>query len=363
MKFLSDLLERWKSTGVRPPNAETNEQGWVSIQRPDGSRMTVDPEMVEYLEHRGPAPTQDSLAMMLVRTGRVQVVRGGFSDHEVLLDVSDPISLAHLRQSLRIKDGAAGHCMCHGDPWMRFFDPKGKQLAEISFHHGHGIRWKEWSSDAELVDGTLSLIWLAERGVTYPAEEYNATIEQSNLSYTEWSRWYSAMPECLRPLLEGQHALIGQVLFVPRPEATTRETSEYGSPSSVDDATHRAVLHALAAAYPNPVERARTLFEWLGHGGSKWSGFNEYEEIPEHCLMPIPLESLVAALESKLTSTAQLAGAARFFAGYQFAGHRSQELQALPPALRARLLTEGLRVDDEDRHERARWAFGSSPPA
>ena len=363
MKFLSDLLDRWKSTGVRPPNAETNEQGWVSIERHDGSKMTLDPEMVEYLEHRGPTPTHDSLALMLARASRVQVVRGGSSDHQVLLEIGDPISLAHLRQSLRIKDGAAGHCMCHGDPWLRFFDPKGKLLAEVSLHHGHSLRWKEWSSDAELADGTLSLMWLAERGVTYPAEEYNASIEQANRMYAEWQRWYSAMPECVRPLLEGQQASIGQVLFVPSPEATTRETTEYGSPSSIDDATHRAVLHALAAAYPSSVERAHALFEWLGNGGAKWSGFSEYEELPEHYLMRIPLESLVAALESRLTSDAQLAGAARFFAGYQFAAHRPQELKALPPALRARLLAEGLRVDDEDRHKRARWAFGSSAPA
>jgi hypothetical protein len=355
VKFLSDLLERWKRTGVRPPNAETNEQGWVTIERHDGSRMTLDPEMVDYLEHRGPTPTQDSLRLMLVRASRVQVVSGG--DQQLLLEVSDPISLAHLRQSLHIKDGPAGHCMCLGDPWFRFFDPKGRQLAEISFHHGQSIRWKEWSTDAELTNGTLSLMWLAERGVTYPAEQYNATIEDAHRMYAEWHRWYSAMPECVQPLLEGQQAQIGQVLFVPAPDATTYEATEYGSPSSVDEATHRAVLHALAAAYPNSVDRARALFEWLGNGGSKWSGFNEYEELPEHYLMRIPLESLVAAVESRLTSDAQLAGAARFFAGYQFAVHRSQELQALPPALRARLLAEGLRVDDEDRHKRARWAF------
>jgi hypothetical protein len=360
MRFLSDLLERWKRTGLRPTNAEINEDGWVSIQQPDGSRMTVDAEMVGYLEHRGPAPTQDSLSTMLAHASRVQVVRGDYGPHEVLLEVTDPISLAHLRQSLRIKEGDGGHCMCLGDPWFRFFDPKGKQVAEISFHHGKAIRWKEWSSDADLADGTLSLMWLAERGVTYPAEQYNATIDQANRMYADWYRWLMAMPECLRPLLEGQQALIGQVLFVPAPEATTHESSPFGNPSSIDDSTHQAVLRTLDAAYPNAVERARVLFEWLGHGGPKWSGFVEYEEIPEQYLMRIPLDDLNAALEPRFTSDAQLAGAARFFAGYQFAAHRSHELRALPAELRTRLLVEGLRMEDADRHKRARWAFGAS---
>jgi len=285
------------------------------------------------------------------------VVRGGFSDHEVLLDVRDPVALAHLRQALRIQDGDSGHCMCHGDPWMRFFDPRGRQIAELSLHHGHGIRWKEWRSDAELVDGTVSLLWMAEMGVTYPAEAYNEAIEQSRLMFAEWERWFAAMPACLQPILASQRDSIGQVLFVPAPEATTRVAEEYCNPSCIDDAVHRAVMHALAATYPQSVERARVLFEWLGSSQSKWSGFPSYEEVPEHYLMRIPLESLTAALGRDAVSAAQIAGAARFFAGYQFAARRSPELQRLPDELRARLLAEGLRVDDEDRQKRAQHAF------
>jgi len=118
-----------------------------------------------------------------------------------------------------------------------------------------------------------------------------------------------------------------------------------------------AVMHALAATYPQSVERARVLFEWLGSSQSKWSGFPSYEEVPEHYLMRIPLESLTAALGRDAVSAAQIAGAARFFAGYQFAARRSPELQRLPDELRARLLAEGLRVDDEDRQKRAQHAF------
>jgi hypothetical protein len=166
------------------------------------------------------------------------------------------------------------------------------------------------------------------------------------------------MPECLQPILQGQSESLGQVLFVPTPDAAVRVDNPPPTASSLDPDVDRAVLHALAAAYPRSVDRARVLFEWLGSSGSPWSGYPCYEEVPEHHLMRIPLESLVQALQTEPIREKQLAGAARFYAGFQFATRRWRELPQLPVSLRARLLGEGLRTADQDRRARAQFAFG-----
>jgi hypothetical protein len=45
---------------------------------------------------------------------------------------------------------------------------------------------------------------------------------------------------------------------------------------------------ALDAAVPEPRDQAPTLFDWFGHGESRWRGFPSYESVPEKMLMHIP---------------------------------------------------------------------------
>lgn len=306
-----------------------------SITRPDGSKVLLDDTMVSYVESTAPQPTQASLAHVLGATVRVQVFRGGSSDgaphgSEVLATTEDAHSLEELRHSLQIRDGGRGHCMCHGDPSLVLSDARGHTLAVLGIHHGIAIRWREWRDDAELSDGQRLLQWLLALGVLYPMQELERSRRRRLESQGHAERWRAAIP----PPLAAHPVFDLNVAFNPAPLASVLED-----------------------AFPDQRERALVLLEWFGHGAGPWSGFPSYERLPEKLLLALPIDSLLDALHSENLTTAQLEGAARLFAGWDFRQTRKHDLNRLAPPDRKKLLEQGLRSTDRDKQARAEGAF------
>lgn len=348
-------------TFLRPPEASSE---WTAVQSPDGSRVVLDREALEYWHSQAPPPSQGSLDAVLEAAHSFRIIEGGASGghpagEKILLEVHDTSTLADFRQHLKIIDGPASHCMCYGDPTIEFLDNSGKRTAVVGLHHGRTIRWNGWKDDAELADGHGLLEWLARNGVEYPLREYLDSVQSKASAERAWQRWFAAMPRPLRSLLADQQDSIGMIIAVPTPSAATAEAEadQFAGPVTVDAERLLRVKHAIQEAYPDPVQRAEVLFEWYGSGKGAWTGFPAYEEIPEYLLMDVHFEQLLSALQDTSVPESRLEGAARFFAGWTFAKRRSSGLDRIPPALRQQLLNQSLKTGDTDRRERAERAF------
>lgn len=115
--------------------------------------MLVDQETLEYLNSTAPDPSQAVLDAVMAGMRRVRVFRGGTAsaeplEKEVLFETGDDKAVSTLRETLRIVDGPAGHCMCYGDPTLELLGISSQRLALIAVHHGQSIRWKAWRADA-----------------------------------------------------------------------------------------------------------------------------------------------------------------------------------------------------------------------
>jgi hypothetical protein len=322
--------------------------------------MSVIHKLWSYLGRK--TPSQQSLDRMLKRAHSFRVIEGGVSPHGrplinlTLYETSDEKMLADLRHFLRIVDGPAGHCMCHGDTAIELRDKLGGCLATIGVHHGMSIRWSAWKDDAALVDGYSLLEFLAVV-IQYPLDIYLGCQNDRTAEEADWKRWLAAMPLCLQPLLADEgDTFAGYVAY--QPPAGSHSPQDMTTPAhGLTRERWIQVRQALQDAYPDNVRRSQVLFQWLGRGGGLWSGFAVYERVPEMLLMDMPIEDLLRALHGPSLPQALLEGAARFLAGWTFATQRGAELDLLPADLRQQLLKHSLQTEDPDKRARARAAF------
>lgn len=313
------------------------------VETKAGRRVLVDDMTLEHLQSSAPLPTQASLAALLSRTTRVRIVdagmvRGKAMDGPVVLDTSAPEHLAALRRHLVIAEdpNGFGHCMCLGSETIELYDGA-SLVAALGLHHGVALRWDAWKADAPLADPSALVRWLATVGVTGPLTEVEHERAAAGQRATRWEGWLRAMPASLTPFR-------GSI-------------DEYGQQGYARLDT-RAMLDALRIEYPDPGARARALFAWFGVGSGLWSGFPSYEAIVEDLLMACDTKELLAAVEGRVLTEAEAEGAARYFAGWPFRKHKSEDGKLLSPALRKRLFEVGSKTTSADRLERARAAFG-----
>jgi hypothetical protein len=278
----------------------------------------------------GRSPTQADLEAVIGPATSVVVRSVGSKD--VLYETQDASDLVSLRDALRV-EGEMGHCMCLGSVAFEF-DRDGKRLETVTLHHGESLRWDPFFYNAPLVESDPILDWPSARGVPEVREEYddNRRVEAADAAAEE--RWHTAMPPALEPLWPSML------------EPTSLEWLE--------------VSDLMAHVYPDDVERARILFEWFGRGEGPWSGFASYEEVPESCLLQLPLDVLVEAARGEPQTESLREGAARLFAGWDFGQQRPDDLQQLPADLKLILLEHALKSPDDDKCARARRAFGAS---
>jgi hypothetical protein len=108
---------------------------------------------------------------------------------------------------------------------------------------------------------------------------------------------------------------------------------------------------------PDTRKRCLALFGWYGSGEGSWSNTWSYEEVPEKLLhMEAIPEAIASAQRDDLTET-QLEGAARFFVTPLFKLSQT-ESQALPAALKKKLLEHSLKSPYADNRKWAQQTFG-----
>jgi hypothetical protein len=314
--------------------------GFVPIRDERGNIMgLMDQATADYLASRAPDPTQASLDGLLVGITRVRVVPfsnflQGTAEKAVLLDASDPVSLASFRECFAIVEDpdSFGHCMCFGDPHIELY--AGDRLAAtLGYHHGLAIRWSAWKHDAVLKEPDRLLDWMSAHGVPGPRAEVEAAQRRAEESARQAERWLGAMPECLRPFW-------GQLGPFPEP------------------ALHGVSLDALRAAYPSPAAQVRALLGWFGSGAGPWSGYPSYESVPEQLLRHYPTQLLIEALTASPPTAPQLAGAARYFAGWDFRRTKEADGRLLPAGLKQQLLKAAEATGIADNLERAKRGYG-----
>jgi hypothetical protein len=343
----------------------TPSSDWTKIELPGKPKMLMDRDMIEYIQSPKPQPSQRSLDEMLKRAHSFRVIDGGVSPNGrplinlTLYETSDEKMLADLRHFLRIVDGPAGHCMCHGDTAVELRDEFSECLATISVHHGMSIRWNAWKDDAALVDGYSLLEFLADV-IQYPLDIYLGCQNDRTAEEADWKRWLAAMPLCLRPLLADQgDTFTGYVAYQPPADwpRPTHGPQNWPPAHMLTRERWNRVRQALQDAYPDSMQRVQVLFQWFGQGGGLWSGFAVYEQVPEMLLMDMPIEDLLRALHGPSLPQPLLEGATRFLAGWTFATRRGAELDLLPADLRQQLLKYSLQTEDPDKRARAAAAF------
>ena len=294
---------------------------------------------VGFFAWTGPLPSQAMLSAALSGARRAQVIRGGMVcdqplGRDVLLDTEDEKSVAALVRALQIVEGSAGRCdLCLGDPTIVLLTGDGRRVT-LAVHHGNCIRWDAWSDDAKLASGESLLAWLAEQGITYPRDEEREALRRREADAQAARHWLAGMPSCFE-----------------RFSARVFEEQLAADPS--------ALMAPLQAALPDARDQALALFEWLGHGVGSWTGFPVYECVPERLLLCMPMSALTGALRQDL-SEAQLEGAARFFAGWQFRNGRLSDAARLGRSDRSKLLTHVLSSSDADKQQRAQKAFAQA---
>jgi hypothetical protein len=335
--------------------------GTARLVYPSGGRAVVDAEFMAWFRSEAVQPTQASLAALLERTASVRVLEGGTSRGKAVSDRTLVTvgfdALGPLFESLPILDGSGGHCMCLGGPSLELRARNGDVVAVFGIHHGHALRWGGWKDDARLLDGMRVLEWLAAHGVGGPLAHHREAERAKLESEAARARWVTRMPDALKAW----------------------STERWQTMIEQDDV--RDAVEALSCAGGDILPSIRALFEWLGSSRGPWTGVPAYELFPERLLLAFPVDSLVKAADDPGLSDDALEGVARLFAGHGFTTRGvtrwiplsgmfapnqqvSVPTRAAPPVdglsepllARLRVYTDGL--EDEDKAQRARSAFG-----
>jgi hypothetical protein len=284
-----------------------------------------------FLGGDGPNPTQSSLDALLAKVARVEVRT---VDGQLKEAVADRPSLEALAGALQVFDGPMGHCMCAGDPHLWLFEPGSEQpAATLGVHHGTGLRWDGWGSDAELCDGYALLAWLAEHGAPEALREVEEDAQRGVDHAEQRARWGEACPASLQPRLAhmiGEDSFEG--FFLPPPGER---------PGWLD-----AAEACLTGELPAVEERVRALLTWYGTVQA-WTGFASHEELPLLFLRAYSTQQVVAALAGVELTGPLVDGAARLLAAAPAA-----DREAIPDALAATLVGYAFSAGDPFRVDR-----------
>jgi hypothetical protein len=286
-------------------------------------------------------PETSALDAVLQHASRVRVTEAvrsaGSVDGVILADLSDPTELDRLRTAMAVEALPGFRCMCAGDVRFEFLDADDGELTPVVLHHGEGLRWDGWDSDALLTDGRPLLLWLDSHGVPGPLREFEETEHRRERDQKEAAHWRAAMPTALDDLSD-------RFLSLSR-------TGEQASPDLLN-----AVRERLEPAFPDPVARALALLAWCGAGSGRCSGFPLHEEVPGLLLKDVPITEIVAGLQDFRADSRHYAGAVRHLVGWKSRRKQKKDIAALPEPVRIRLLQEAQASGDHGKQARAeRW--------
>ena len=273
------------------------------------------------------------LAAAIAQADKIVVFEGSNRGAPVLFTSTSPDDIAAFGEALTIiVSDQQFYCACLGTPVVRLFSGK-TELAEVTNHHGVSVRCSLWDGNAGLRDPEKWVRWFSERGMPKPGQALERSKTEQEKSRESYKRWLAAVPASLRPLWPD-------------------------TGPSYDEADKDALYAALCREFPDDRLRVLVLFGLFGSGRGPWSGYPAYDSRAEELLLRLPTSILIAAAESPDLSEAQLEGAARLFAGYDFWKLRPRDAAKLPKALKQKLLAQALKSAHPDNIERAQSAFG-----
>ncbi|MFF7250690.1 hypothetical protein ACFZBU_43310 [Embleya sp. NPDC008237] len=267
---------------------------------------------------------------------------GGLIDGKIVVDLSDRAERDRLRVAMSVESPLQWRCMCGGDVRFEFFDADARHLTAVVLHHGAMLRWEGWAGDAVLTDGQGLLRWLHARGAPGPlrkAEEDELRRVQRKL---EEERWLAAMPDALDDLSD-------RLLGLSR------------SPEIVSSGFLVELHDRVRQAIPDSTGRALALLAWHSGGTGRCSGYPVHEDVPSLLLKDLPIGDIIAALQDPRADARHHAGAVRHLVGWKTRHNQQSDIDAVPEALKARLLHSARTSGDEDKQGRAeRWLAGRS---
>lgn len=120
------------------------------------------------------------------------------------------------------------------------------------------------------------------------------------------------------------------------------------------------LFRALTRQMPHKQSQILALLRWYGSGVGSWSDYPDYERMAAKLLRRYSTADIVEVVSSRPLTEAEAEGAARFFGDYESPAPRRV---ALPPAVRRRLLAQGLKSKDGVRRALARDAFSQRAAA
>jgi hypothetical protein len=274
----------------------------------------------------------EDLRKILAEADKIVVKASPTRLSRILFESTDKKDLEDLWRSLVLEPPAEWfHCMCDGTPAIYVYEC-GRELVELTNHHGLSIRCSLWDSDVRITDTEKWLSWFDARRISGPREEVETMRAQRAQSMQDWGKWLAGMPKALRTVWSNALGEFGSVDLDP-------------------------LRSELERSIPDSGERILALFEWFGSGAGPWSGFPSYESAAENLLLDFSTIDLIAATQSRRLSPAQTEGAARLFGGWSFAQQRPEGLRELPDALKKDLWLHTQNTNDKDKFFRARGAF------
>jgi hypothetical protein len=225
----------------------------------------------------------------------------------LLLHTAHQRDLDELVKALDAEPVSSGICMCAGTLHLHFLGVSGRV---ITLHHGTSIRWREAAGNHVLTNPDAIMDWLSGKGITFVREEHEASRRRDEEYERQAARWLEALPRSLREFF---------------PAMRGSRTSD------------PAWTAAIEREFPDPVERTKVLLELFGSGVGLWSGYPNWESVPEEMLLNYPLEVLFSAIRASQTP-ALYVGAVRLFCSWDFRKRRRKLRKRIPPELRQALL-------------------------
>jgi hypothetical protein len=249
---------------------------------------------------------------------------------------SRPEDLAALKVSIRIEEPVHWFVTpCVPSTIIRLFRGS-KIIGELGLICGDIVRFSQWEYETQITNPEPLFEWLDSRGITVPRHQYDAEIAQGKQNRADKERWMKAMPSSIAQVWPNFH------------------------PDEIYRGDIRPLEAAVAKEFPDKRARILRLMAWYGSGAGPWSGFPDYEVVPEQMLLKYPTQELVDAVTNATLSEQETEGAARLFGSWEFNKSRSQDNALLPVDLKRKLLEHSLKSTDGDKLERAKYAFAAN---
>lgn len=298
---------------------------------------------------------QDSLQAALKGSDRV-VVRdvelGLEGDPKTPFEFSDAAEIAQLVASLEFDDEESGfHCMCFGDATITFFSG-GKELAELSHHHGRSLRWigGNWEGDSLFAVEAAKAWreWFSAQGEARFEKMHQAALAEAKREQAIDDRFVRSF----RPAAMEIFAAAGQ-------DGWNAFSPEESSKTNRDELSPPA--KRLIALYPDTGELATALARALGsltmmgaQEGS-WSVSSSREQLVIECAKSLKANAFREVLGSKDAEV--LAGAARLFFFEGLAGLVPEDQRAQYAGKLARVVLQHDKCRNADMAVRALGSF------